>query len=137
MAGDEVKPNRVLVAPGGKQMGIKALKDKLIVTVTDDIPVNRHKPSVDYLFQSAADLQMSKMIAVLLTGMGSDGALMLKKLRDQKVRTIAQDKESCVVFGMPKEAIKIGAAEFVLPLEKIAAKIIEMSQTQIKKVSGM
>lgn len=134
--GDEIRPNRVLIAPGGKQMGVKALKDKLIVTVNDDMPVNRHKPSVDYLFQSTADLKLSKTIAVILTGMGADGAKMMKRLRDQGTKTIAQDKETSVVFGMPNEAIKLGGADFVLPLEKISSKIVELAQFQkIKKAS--
>ena len=124
--GDEVLPNRVLIAPGGTQMGIRLLKDKIIVTVTDDPAMNRHKPSVDYLFKSAADCHIKKGVAVLLTGMGADGAQMMKRLRDSGMRTIAQNKESCVVFGMPREAIERGGAEFVLPLEAVGQKIMDL-----------
>jgi chemotaxis response regulator CheB/chemotaxis methyl-accepting protein methylase len=134
--GDEIKPNRVLIAPGGKQMGVKAVKDKLIISITDDQPVNRHKPSVDYLFQSVADLGSKKVVSIILTGMGADGARSMKKLKDQGIKTIAQDKESCVVFGMPREAIEMGGVDFVLPLDQIAVKIIELcSQFTIKKAS--
>ena len=134
--GDEVKANQVLIAPGAKQMGIKALKDKLIVTVNDDPPMNRHKPSVDYLFQSTAELGLKKVTAVILTGMGADGARMMKKLRDQGVHTIAQDKDTCVVFGMPREAIQMGGAEFVLPLDKIAQKVIDICSSFSNKKSA-
>lgn len=134
--GDEIKPNRVIIAQGAKQMGIKALKDKLIISVNDDPPMNRHKPSVDYLFSSASNLGSKKIVAVILTGMGADGAKMMKKLRDQGVRTIAQDKETCVVFGMPREAIEMNAAEFILPLEKIGNKILDLcSSNNFKKTA--
>lgn len=134
--GDEVKPNQVLIAPGAKQMGVKAMKDKLVVVVSDDPPMNRHKPSVDYLFQATSDLGLKKVVAVILTGMGADGARMMKKLRDQGVRTIAQDKETSVVFGMPREAIQMGGAEFTLPLDNVAQKIIDLcSQFSSKKAS--
>lgn len=124
--GDEVLPNRVLVAPGGKQMGVKAMKDKLVIVITDDPPVNRHKPSVDYMYQSVGQLGSKKVVAAILTGMGADGAREMKKLRDMGIKTIAQDKDSCVVFGMPQAAIQQGGVDHVLPLDQIGSKIIEL-----------
>jgi chemotaxis response regulator CheB/chemotaxis methyl-accepting protein methylase len=134
--GDEVLPNRVLIAPGGTQMGFRLLKDKAIVTVTDEAPMNRHKPSVDYLFKSAADNNITKSVAVILTGMGADGARMMKRLRDSGAHTIAQNKETCVVYGMPREAVECGAAEFQLPLEEIGQKMIDLcAVVNLKKVA--
>jgi chemotaxis protein methyltransferase CheR len=130
--GDEIKPNRVLIAPGGKQMGIKEVNGKCFVRITDDLPVNRHKPSVDYFFRSVHDAQISNVTAILLTGMGADGAHEMKRLRMQGARTIAQDRNSSVVFGMPKEAINIGAAEFVLPVTEIAQKIYQVCVSKKK-----
>jgi chemotaxis response regulator CheB/chemotaxis methyl-accepting protein methylase len=124
--GDEVKPNRVLIAPGGKQMGIKIVGEKKIVYINDDSQVNRHKPSVDYLFESVSRLKIDGLISVILTGMGADGARQMKSLRDQGARTIAQDEATSVVFGMPREAIQLGAAEFVLPIHGIAEKIVDL-----------
>lgn len=129
---EEVKPNQVLIAPGGKQMGLKSEGGKLFVSVKDEQPVNRHKPSVDYLFKSVADLGMKKVVAAIFTGMGGDGAKMMKRLRDQGARTIAQNQETCVVFGMPKEAIAMGGAEFTLPLDSIAQKIMDLSVSDNK-----
>lgn len=126
--GDEVKPNRVLIAPGGKQMALKILKDKMIVEVNDDAPVNRHKPSVDYMFKTVADARLSKVVAVILTGMGADGAREMKTLRDQGARTIAQDQETSVVYGMPREAAANGGAEFVLPLDAVAEKMMSLCE---------
>lgn len=123
--GDEVKPNQVLIAPGGKQMGLRALKDKLVVTVTDVAPVNRHKPSVDYLFKSVREAQIRNVVGVLLTGMGADGAQELLGLRKAGARTIAQDEASSVVYGMPKAAAQIGAAESIASLEDVGRKVIE------------
>lgn len=124
--GDEVLPNRVLIAPGGKQMGVKALKDKLVIVINDDAPVNRHKPSVDYMYQSVAQLGSKKVVAAILTGMGADGAREMKKLRDMGIKTIAQDKDSCVVFGMPQAAIQQGAVDHILPLDQIGHKLMEL-----------
>jgi len=124
--GDEVLPNRVLIAPGGKQMGVKAVKDKLVIVITDDAPVNRHKPSVDYMYQSVAQLGSKKVVAAILTGMGADGAREMKKLKDMGIKTIAQDKDSCVVFGMPQAAIQQGGVDHVLPLDQIGSKIVEL-----------
>ena len=94
------------------------------VRVFDSEPVNLHKPSVDVLFDSCADQLGSNVTGVILTGMGADGARGLKRMRDAGARTIAQDEASCVVFGMPKEAIAAGGAIEVLPLDDIAQAIL-------------
>lgn len=131
--GDEVMKNRVLIAPGGKQMGIKVRSGKLFVDVNNDGPVNRHKPSVDYLFQSASQLNHPHLVVGLLTGMGADGARGMKILKDQGHNTVAQDQKTCVVFGMPREAIERGGAVSVKPLDQIAETIMDWSQSKSRK----
>ncbi|MFZ4402583.1 MAG: chemotaxis-specific protein-glutamate methyltransferase CheB [Pseudobdellovibrionaceae bacterium] len=128
--GDIPRPGLVLIAPGGKQMGLSKKGSELKISVNDTEPVNRHKPSVDYLFHQVADLKLKNIIGCILTGMGADGAKGLLQLRNNGARTIAQDKNSCVVFGMPREAIELGAAEFISPLNRIAEKLIELSKKQ-------
>ena len=135
--GDEVKANRVLIAPGGKQMGVKVVGGKMTVVVNDDSQVNRHKPSVDYLFQSVSKLNFEGLIGVILTGMGADGARQMKVLRDFGARTIAQDEATSVVFGMPREAIQMGGAEFVLPINGIAEKIVDLLNENSKVKSSL
>lgn len=127
--GDEVKKNRVLVAPGGTQMRMEYKAGRAYVRITDDEPVNRFKPSVDYMFLNSLNHLYGHTLAVILTGMGKDGAKGMLELRKKGVRTIAQNEETCVVFGMPKEAINIGAAEFVEPLENIAEKLVMLSNS--------
>jgi two-component system chemotaxis response regulator CheB len=115
--GDFVKPGRVLIAPGALQMEVISQRSGgLQVRITDSPPVNRHKPSVDVLFNSVADVVGKKAMGIILTGMGADGAKGLLKMRNAGSFTIAQDEETCVVFGMPREAIELGAAEQVAPL---------------------
>ena len=125
--GDEVLANRVLIAPGGKQMKFILKNGKKYVEINDDDPVNRFKPSVDYLFFSISKNLYTHTVAVILTGMGKDGAQGMLKLHEQGVRTIAQDEYSSVVFGMPKEAIAIGAADYVEPLGEIADRIVQLT----------
>lgn len=129
--GDDVLPNLVLIAPGGTQMGVQSRDNKLVVRVKDDAPVNRHKPSVDYLFRSVAQFSQKNTVGVILTGMGADGAKGLKELRDKGAKTIAQDEASCVVFGMPKEAIAAGGAEDVKSLNDIGPRIIEIFELKL------
>jgi two-component system chemotaxis response regulator CheB len=127
--GDEVKKNTIYIAPGGKQMALKRVGSMMKLIVNDDEPMNRHKPSVDYLFKSVVQEELPKVIGVILTGMGADGARELLNLRKQGARTVAQNKETCVVYGMPREAVERGAAEFVLPLEQIGDKIMELASS--------
>ena len=131
--GDEVRPNRILIAPGGKQMGMVKRGEKLVVVINDDPAVNRHRPSVDYLFQSAANLKLPHLVVGILTGMGADGAKGMKTLRTMGARTVGQDEATCVVYGMPREAANLGAVEFVKPLEAVADQILELSMKTEKK----
>lgn len=124
--GMEVLPGTVYIAPGGKQMQIRKRPDQSLQIVVDDsAPVNRHKPSVDHLFDSVVKACGGKCIGVILTGMGADGAAGLLKLKNAGARTIAQDEASCAVFGMPKEAIRLDAAQEILPIGEIAQKLID------------
>jgi two-component system chemotaxis response regulator CheB len=121
--GDRVLPGTALIAPGGHHLIIKRSGAFYHVEVLDGPLVSRHKPSVDVLFRSAAKYAGKNALGIIMTGMGDDGAKGLKEMRDSGARTIAQDEDSCVVFGMPKEAIKLGAADEVMPLEQIARAI--------------
>jgi two-component system chemotaxis response regulator CheB len=105
-------------------MGVEKVDEKLRVVVRADAQVNRHRPSVDYLFFSAVRTQIPK-VSLILTGMGADGAVGLKQLRDRGSFTIAQDEKTSVVFGMPREAIAIGAADVILPIDRIGQKLME------------
>lgn len=118
--GDRVMPGLALIAPGSKHMRIRRSGAEYRVEVVVEEPVNRHRPSVDVLFESAARALGPNAVAVMLTGMGNDGARGMKQMRDAGARTIAQDEATCVVFGMPREAIVAGAVEQVLPIEAIA-----------------
>jgi two-component system chemotaxis response regulator CheB len=121
--GDRLERGVVLIAPGGKHMQLRKAGGQYFAVVADGPPVNRHKPSVDVLFRSAADCAGKDLLALILTGMGDDGARGMKLLHDRGARTIAQNEETCVVFGMPKEAIKLGAIDEILPLSQMASSI--------------
>jgi two-component system chemotaxis response regulator CheB len=117
--GDRVIPGRVLISPGGRHMQLVRSGAQYLVTVSDGPLVNRHKPSVDVLFRSVAQHAGGNAAAVLLTGMGDDGARGLLELRRAGARTAAQDEATSVVFGMPREAIRLGAAADVVPLHAV------------------
>ncbi|MCY1283857.1 Chemotaxis response regulator protein-glutamate methylesterase [compost metagenome] len=117
--GDRLLPGLALIAPGGKHMLIKRSGAQYMVEVKDGPLVSRHRPSVDVLFRSAALQAGRNALAVIMTGMGDDGARGLKELHEAGARTCAQDEESCVVFGMPKEAIKLGGVDQVVSLDEI------------------
>lgn len=121
---DRVLPGLALIAPGGRHMKIERSGAHYIVRVADGPPVNRHKPSVDVLFRSVADQVGKNAVGFILTGMGGDGARGLKAMRDAGAHTVAQDERSCVVFGMPKEAIALGAADKVIGLQEVAQEIM-------------
>jgi two-component system chemotaxis response regulator CheB len=121
---DRVLPGRALIAPGGKQMTLKRSGALYYVEVRNGPLVNRHCPSVDVLFRSVAKCAGSNALGIIMTGMGDDGARGLLKMREAGARTVAQDEATCVVFGMPKEAIKLGAADRVLPLQSIPKEIL-------------
>jgi two-component system, chemotaxis family, protein-glutamate methylesterase/glutaminase len=122
--GDRLMPGRALIAPGGRHLMIRRSGAQYVAEVRDGPPVNRHRPSVDVLFRSAAKAAGANALGVIMTGMGDDGARGLKEMREAGANTVAQDEESCVVFGMPKEAIKLDAAAHVLSLDEIPAAIM-------------
>lgn len=123
--GDRLERGLVLIAPGGLHMQLKKKAGQYYVHVADGPPVNRHKPSVDVLFKSAAECGGRDVLGIILTGMGDDGARGMKVLHDGGARTIAQNEETCVVFGMPKEAIKLQAVDDILPLDSVARAILQ------------
>ena len=127
--GDELSHNNVFIAPGGKQMKVCKKDEKLVIKITDDDPVNRHRPSVDYLFNSLVSCGPERITAALLTGMGEDGAKGMLNLKNAGASTIAQDEQSCVVYGMPKQAAKLGAVSKVCSLADIACQFLKMSKT--------
>ncbi len=118
--GDEVAPGTALIAPGSIHMAVLKRGGRYQVQLLNTDPVNRHRPSVDVLFHSVAKEAGRNSMGIILTGMGADGALGLKEISKSGAVTIAQDESSSVVFGMPKEAIKAGGAQHVLPLHQIA-----------------
>lgn len=121
--GDPVVPGCVLIAPGGKQMEVVKKNNTLVARVFEGEPVNRHKPSVDVLFNSVCKIAGKFSVGVILTGMGNDGAKGLLNLKNSGVHTIAQDEASSVVFGMPKAAIELGAANVVSSLYDVPEAI--------------
>lgn len=123
---ETIRPNTVYIAPGGLHTKVLKAGDKLTIKITDDPPVNRFKPSVDYLFNSVAPLNHAYVVGVLLTGMGVDGAKGMLSLKREGYPTIAQDEASSVVFGMPKAAIDLGAADQILDLAKIPRAIAKL-----------
>ncbi|MBX3372042.1 MAG: chemotaxis response regulator protein-glutamate methylesterase [Nitrospira sp.] len=122
--GDSVLPGHALVAPGNYHMTLVRSGARYSVRINQDDPVNRHRPSVDVMFDSVAQYAGGNAVGVILTGMGGDGAKGLLRMKEAGAFTIAQDEASCVVFGMPKEAIKLGAADIVRPLGDIASAIL-------------
>jgi two-component system, chemotaxis family, protein-glutamate methylesterase/glutaminase len=123
--GERVLPGHAYIAPGGLHMSVERSGANYVVRVQDGEPVNRHKPSVDVLFDSAARVVGPNALGVMLTGMGADGAAAMRTMRDAGSWNVAQDEASCVVFGMPREAIAHGAAHEVLPLTQIAPRLLE------------
>lgn len=124
--GDRVMPGRALIAPGGKHMLLKRSGAQYHVEVMEGPLVNRHRPSVDVLFRSVAHCAGKNALGIIMTGMGDDGARGLNEMREAGAKTIAQDEATCVVYGMPKEAIKLGAVDSVMPLDEIAGAILSV-----------
>lgn len=123
---DTVMPGIALIAPGNNHMLLRRSGARFYVEVKNGPLVCGHRPSVEVLFKSVAHAAGRNAVGVILTGMGKDGASGLLEMRSNKARTIAQDEATCVVFGMPKEAIHLGAADYVLPLNHIPEKIIQL-----------
>lgn len=124
--GDEVRKGRVLIAPGDKQMRIERRNGKLVTAVGGTDKVSGHCPSVDVLFESVARTIGKRAVGVIMTGMGADGAKGITSMRQTGARTIGQDEESCIVYGMPKEAYKMGGIEKQVALKNIPKAIIDM-----------
>jgi two-component system chemotaxis response regulator CheB len=122
--GERILPGHVYIAPGGRHLKLGSSGANYIAVLDDGPLVNRHKPSVEVLFDSAASLAGRNAIGIMMTGMGKDGALAMRRLRDAGAYNVAQDEASCVVFGMPKEAIAAGAVHQVLPLSAIAGHVL-------------
>jgi len=129
--GDSVIPGIALIAPGNYHMTIKRSGARYFVETHQEPQVNGHRPSVDVMFESVAKYVGNNAVGVIMTGMGADGARGLLTMKENGARTIAQDEESSVVFGMPKEAIEIGAAERIAPLNKIAEEIFRLLEKRI------
>nr|HEX4315833.1 chemotaxis response regulator protein-glutamate methylesterase [Kofleriaceae bacterium] len=125
--GEPVLLGHVYVAPGARHLRIERRGARYTCAVGDDEPVNRHRPSVDVLMSSVAEHAGANAIGVMLTGMGADGADGLRAMRDRGATTIAQDRESSVVWGMPGEAVKRGGAGEVLPLDAVAARLVALT----------
>jgi two-component system chemotaxis response regulator CheB len=122
--GDRLRSGLALIAPGGRHMMLCRSGAQYHVEVKDGPLVNRHKPSVDVLFRSAAQVAGRNALGIIMTGMGADGARGLKEMHDAGARTVAEDESTCVVFGMPKEAIRLGGVDRVVPLDRIPGEII-------------
>jgi len=123
--GDRVIPGRALIAPGGRHMLLKRNGSQYHVEVVDGPVVNRHRPSVDVLFRSVAKFAGRNALGVIMTGMGDDGARGLKEMHDAGATTVAQDEATCVVYGMPREAVKLGGVDRSASLQAIPAEIMK------------
>ena len=127
---DQLLPGRVLIAPGGKHMKVTRNGTQYFVELDDGEAVNRHKPSVDVLFDSVAKHIGKKAIGIIMTGMGNDGARGLKNMRNNGAYTLAQDEKTCVVYGMPKEAVELNAVDRQVGLDDIPGEIMKYCMKQ-------
>lgn len=132
--GERILPGHAYIAPGGTaHLSVERSGANYVARVVEGDPVNRHRPSVEVLFRSAARVAGPNALGIMLTGMGGDGAMAMREMRDAGSHNLVQDEASCVVFGMPKEAINAGAAHEVLPLSQIAPRLIE----RLRSTAGM
>ncbi|MCV2367214.1 protein-glutamate methylesterase/protein-glutamine glutaminase [Roseateles oligotrophus] len=131
--GERILPGHGYIAPGGFHLSVERSGANYIARVQDGEPVNRHKPSVEVLFNSAARVVGQNALGIMLTGMGADGAKAMRVMKDAGSYNFVQDEATCVVFGMPREAIAAGAADEVLPLPQIATRLIE----RLRSTAGM
>jgi two-component system chemotaxis response regulator CheB len=123
--GEPLKESHAYIAPGGRHLKVKRQSGVLKCYIEDSEPVNRHKPSVEALFDSLIPLELNSLISVMLTGMGSDGAEAMLRLKNHGAVTIAQDEESSLIWGMPGSAVKLGAVKTILPLSRMADALIK------------
>jgi len=124
--GDEIKTGHVYIAPGGKQMEVVKYKYNLMCKVFEGEKVNRHRPSVEVLFESVAKVVGKRVISVMLTGMGDDGSASMKNIKDMGGITIVQDEQSSVVWGMPGAAVKLGCVDKIVSLDKIPEQLVKL-----------
>jgi two-component system chemotaxis response regulator CheB len=129
--GDRVTPGLALIAPGGRHMQLTRSGAQYHVDVRDGPLVNRHRPSVDVLFRSVARHAGANALGIIMTGMGDDGAAGLLEMHDAGAVTVAQDEATCVVYGMPKEAVKRGGVDHVTPLDRIADGILQFGAERL------
>ena len=122
--GELILPGHAYISPGNKHLLVVRDGTRWRCKLNDDVPVNRHKPSVDVLFRSVANSAGSNALGIILTGMGKDGAQGLKDMLDSGAKTIAQDEASSIVWGMPGSAVELGAAEKVLALKGISSQLV-------------
>ncbi|MDH5353128.1 MAG: CheB methylesterase domain-containing protein [Gammaproteobacteria bacterium] len=129
--GDKIEAGKVLISPGDKHMIVENRSGNLFVRIKEGPPVSRHRPSVDVLFRSVAQAVANQSLGIILTGMGDDGAIGMKEMFDSGAFTVAQDEESCVVFGMPSVAIQQGGVKKVCSPPKISQLMKAFNQTEI------
>jgi two-component system chemotaxis response regulator CheB len=134
--GERLLPGHALIAPGGRHLALRRSGAYYYVDVIDGPLVNRHRPSVDVLFRSVARCAGANALGIIMTGMGDDGARGLKEMRDAGGATLAQDEASCVVFGMPKEAIRMGGAQRVQPLADMPRSIMEWGAGLVRRLEA-
>lgn len=127
--GQQILPGHVYIAPGNMHLLVERSGARYVCRLSDGPPVNRHKPSVDVLFRSVAQNVGNNCIAVLLTGMGNDGAIGMQEISQQGAPTVVQDERTSVVWGMPGEAVKLGCVDQILPLDRIAEKVLELAKS--------
>uniref|UniRef100_UPI001D73E775 chemotaxis protein CheB n=1 Tax=Burkholderia sp. Ac-20379 TaxID=2703900 RepID=UPI001D73E775 len=132
--GERVLPGHAYIAPGHAHLLLARSGANYIAHLSDEPPVNRHRPSVDVLFRSAATHAGKNAIGVILTGMGRDGAAGLLEMKRAGARTFAQDEASCVVFGMPREAIALGGADEVVPLSEMSRRVLSAMGERTQRV---
>jgi len=124
---EKITADCIYIAPGGTQKGVRQAGEDLYIEITDDDPVNRFKPSVDYLFRSAAKIKGRAIVSGILTGMGKDGAEGLLALRNADAKTFAQDEKTSVVYGMPRAAMENGSAASTVALDAVASHLVQSS----------
>lgn len=126
--GDRVLTGQILIAPGGKQMKVVRMGDRIITSITDDPPENNCKPAVDYLFRSVANVIGGNVLAIIMTGMGSDGTLGCRLLKRKGAAVLTQSEKSCIVYGMPRQPAEEGLSDVIAPLDLIADQITRIAR---------
>jgi two-component system chemotaxis response regulator CheB len=124
--GQVVESGSIYLSPGDRHMLVVREGGKYVIQLSDGLPVNRHKPSVDVLFRSISQCAGPNAIGVLLTGMGADGAMGMKEMHDAGAKTVIQDEQSSVVWGMPGAAFKLGCTDYVVSLEEVAHQVLSL-----------